>query len=454
MDAPFAGSLSEGRTIQNTGEMLRNMYATIEADGGKSKIVRVQRPGIEAVFPHTGTKRGIQAFDGVTYAVCGGDVYRITTGAPELYGTIDNGSSRVTFAANQTQIAICDGSNLWLSVSGGAFTKIATDAFIGAASIAQLDSRLIIGEADSDRFFVSAPNDFAAITALDFASAESAPDKIVRVFVDHREIWLFGTSTIEVWNNQGGESFPFARFGGAAFEIGCYAGATIAAADNTVFWLGDDKIIYRAEGYQPKRVSTEPVELLLSEVDASGAYGFFYATSGHKFYVLTVPGSFSVAYDTATGAWHKLQTFGFDEWRAFGSQARPNSYILTDSGISRLVEGLATDEGGILERGGRSPPIHSGQKRFIVDAYSIDCEAGRGSLGSDPQIMIRVSRDGETFGNELWRGLGRIGEYARRAVWRRLGIAREMHVEFSVTDPVPLKIIGASMQARVLGDRQ
>ncbi len=453
MDAPFAGSLAQGRTLQNTGEMLRNMYATIEVDGAKSKIIRVQRPGIEAVFAHAGTKRGIQAFDGVTYAVCGGDVYRITTGAPEIYGHIPNGSSRVTFAANQTQVAICDGANLYLSVSGGAFTAVATDAFTGAGSIAQLDSRLVVAEADTDRFFVSAPNDFAAITALDFASSESAPDRIVRVFVDHREVWLFGTSTIEVWNNQGGEAFPFARFGGAAFEIGCYAGATIAAADNTVFWLGDDKIVYKAEAYQPKRVSSEPIELLLSEVDASTAYAFFYATSGHKFYVLTVPGAFSVAYDVATGAWHKLQTFGFPEWRVFGSQSRPNSYILTDTGISRLVEGLSTDEGAILERGGRSPPIHSGGRRFIVNAYHLDCEVGRANLGSNPEIMLTVSRDGELFGNERRRGLGAIGEYSRRAVWRGLGVAREMHMQFSVTDPVPLKIMGASMQARVLEDR-
>lgn len=454
MDAPFASLIGEGRSIQNTGETLVNMYAAVEADGGRSKVLRVQRPGISTFYSDVTPKRGIQQINGVTYAVCGTTIYKIDTDdAISTIGTIDPGTTQCTFAANVTQVAICDGQSIYISTSGGAFTKLITAAFVGSGTIAGIDSRLVLSEVGTGRFFVSSPNDFSAITALDFATAETSADPLIRVFVDHNEIWLFGSSTIEVWNNSGNTDFPFARFGGASMERGCKSQATIAADDNSVFWLGDDNIVYRAEGYSPKRVSTEQVELLLAGLYTTLAYSFFYAVPGHKFYVLTIPDHVTVCYDVATGLWHRAQTFDKNDWKVWGQSKRPSKYILTENGIATFDESLSTDEGRVMRRSGRAQPIHASGKRFIIDAYSLECEFGRAGRGQNPKVMLEVSRDGETYGNERWRSLGLIGEYSRRAVWRHLGIAREMSIGFAVTDDVPVKIMGATMQARVLSDR-
>ena len=69
--------------------------------------------------------------------------------------------------------------------------------------------------------------------------------------------------------------------------------------------------------------------------------------------------------------------------------------------------------------------------------------------GADPQVMLRWSDDGgHTWSNEHWVSIGRIGQYGRRAIWRRLGMTlklRDRVYEVSGTDPVKVSIIGAEL---------
>jgi hypothetical protein len=68
--------------------------------------------------------------------------------------------------------------------------------------------------------------------------------------------------------------------------------------------------------------------------------------------------------------------------------------------------------------------------------------------GSNPQIMLQVSRDGGfTYGNEMWTSFGRMGEYNKRAEWRRLGVSRNFVFKFRITDPVKVILIAAAAMA-------
>lgn len=67
---------------------------------------------------------------------------------------------------------------------------------------------------------------------------------------------------------------------------------------------------------------------------------------------------------------------------------------------------------------------------------------------SDPQAMLDWSDDGgHVWGNEHWTGIGAIGEYKNRAVWRRLGASRERIYRMTVTDAVKPIVIGAHLEA-------
>jgi hypothetical protein len=71
--------------------------------------------------------------------------------------------------------------------------------------------------------------------------------------------------------------------------------------------------------------------------------------------------------------------------------------------------------------------------------------------GYNPQAMLRWSDDGgHTWSNEHWTSIGLIGNYGKRAFWRRLGMTlkiRDRVYEVSGTDAVKIAIMGAELRA-------
>ena len=62
--------------------------------------------------------------------------------------------------------------------------------------------------------------------------------------------------------------------------------------------------------------------------------------------------------------------------------------------------------------------------------------------------MLQVSKDnGHNWGNEMWVGIGAIGAFLTRAIWRRLGSAYDWTFKLRITDPVKVVITSAFMDA-------
>jgi hypothetical protein len=99
----------------------------------------------------------------------------------------------------------------------------------------------------------------------------------------------------------------------------------------------------------------------------------------------------------------------------------------------------------------RGAVIHDDRKLIFHHTLEIEFEAGVGietGQGDDPQAMMRWSDDGgHTWGNEHWANIGKIGEYARRARWNKLGRSRNRIYEVSISDPVKRVIVAANLTA-------
>ena len=71
------------------------------------------------------------------------------------------------------------------------------------------------------------------------------------------------------------------------------------------------------------------------------------------------------------------------------------------------------------------------------------------AAGYIPQVMLRWSDDGgHTWSSEHWTSMGKLGEYATRTFWRRLGMTvklRDRVYEISGTDPVKISIMAAEL---------
>ncbi|MGE4442711.1 MAG: packaged DNA stabilization protein [Desulfomicrobium sp.] len=465
MNIPFVGPAYRSRSLPWSAQECVNLYLEAGGPGAKSEAALLGTPGMTefATLAEAGGEvRGLwPASDGNLYAVCGDQMTKVDAdGIVTSLGTLETDTGPVTMADNGVQIFAVDNPNGYVCyVSDGSFAKIpdttesSNATWTGAVMMDYLDGYGIGITPDSNQFWITNLYDFSSMySALDFASAEANPDKLVAVQVDHREVWLFGEKTVEVWYNSGDSSFPLSRVAGAFLEIGCAAAFSVARADNTQFWLGTNGCVVRADGYTPKIVSTRAMETAMAgypRVDDARAFSF--SQEGHTFYVITFPtADVTWVYDAATDSWHQRSSWGMGRWRANCVARFANKIIIGDATSGRLYAldpASYTEAGQPIERVRVTAPLANEDVRLNHSRVCVDFECGVGTgsgQGEDPQAMLSWSDDGgRTWSDERTASMGRQGEYRHRAIWRRLGQSRNRVYKLRITDPVRVAILGA-----------
>lgn len=471
MQTPILGSSYVARSTNADDNRMMNMFPEILPEGGKNTAFLNRAPGLRRLATvGTGPIRGLWTFGGYGYAVSGSRLYKIDTSwNATLLGTV-TGSGPVSMSDNGTQLFVaCNPDGYIYNATTNVFQQITDPDFPGAVQVGYLDGFFVFTEPNSQKFWVTSLLDGLAVDPLDFASAEGSPDGLNGMIVDHRELWLFGTNSTEVWYNSGATDFPFARIQGAFNEIGCASPYSVAKMDNQIYWLGQDArgqgIIYRAQGYIGQRISTHALEWQIQSYSTiSDAIGYTYQQDGHSFYVLTFPSANATwVFDAATGAWHERGYW--DATNAVFARHRSNCQMFfngetvvgdySNGKIYAFDLNIYADDGDIQKwlRSWRAlPPTQNNLNRTVQHSLQLDCETGVGLVsgqGSDPQVMLRWSDDGgHTWSNEHWRSMGAIGAYSYRTIWRRLGMSvklRDRVYEISGTDPVKLSINGAEL---------
>lgn len=415
MRIPIATSSSQGRSIPLTAERLVNMYAEKAPAGSKSPVVVHGCPGLTRFCDiDTRRTRGLYRTpaDGRLYAVVRNSLYYINSdGQATNLGTID-GSGRVGMADNGLQLCIVTGaSGYTYSVTDG-LQQITDDGFPGADTVTFLDGYFIFNNSTSGnrgQFFISDLLDGQVYDATDFATAESYPDNLLRVFADHSQLLLFGSETIEIWFNGGAADFPFVRAQGSVIEQGLGARWTVAKLDETVVWLDNEGIVRRLEGSTPVRISTHAIEYDISRGDWQNASAWSYVEEGHQFYVLTVPArdlatqqAGTYVYDAATQIWHERKSYRRDYSRS-GFYARAyGKHITADIDRGRLYEqslDVYEEDGEHLIAEMQFPQIQNDGMRFKVHRLQMDVEAGVG--GAPPSLGSIIESDTVAFVDEL-----------------------------------------------------
>lgn len=456
---PFLGGSGTARSVTVSAERTVNLYPSLTPDG-KSPMALYGTPGLTRFGnTATGAGRGLHVASGRLFAVVGATLYEISSaGIATSRGTLLSSSGPVSMADNGLHLVVVDGVHGYqITLSTSAFAQITDVDWPPATHIAFHDGYFIMNRVDTGQFVITSLYS-TDVDPLDFATAEGSPDDIVALLVDHRELWLFGEETTEVWYNSGASDFPFARLDGAFIEQGCAAPFSPAKMDNAVYWLAQDRtghgIVMRAQGYQPQIISTRAVEhAIQGYATISDARGYTYQQDGHSFYVLTFPTADRTwVYDAATQLWHERSYWSGGEHRhrgecyafAFGK------HLVLDHSTGRVYSldlDAYTDDGATIRALRRTQHQHAQGARLFWSQLQVDVETGVGLIsgqGSDPQAMLRWSDDGgRAWSSEHWTGLGKIGEYRTRAIWRRLGQSRDRVYELSITDPVKRVIVDA-----------
>lgn len=456
---PLFGLGLSGKSKTVTAQRHLNLYAEIQKEGEKGQIAFYGTPGLDLFSSANGDTpiRGWMAAGDYIYYVHRGTFYRIdNAGTRTSLGTLNTVSGRVSLAFDGAVMLLVDGTNGYtFTVSGATFAQVSDLDFPNGANTCDwLDGQFIVDDGTgSDVFYISP--DGTSWDALDFATAESAPDGLVRVFVDHGQLLVFGERTLEPWGNLGGQDFPFAPIKGGISQFGLAARWSLTKYNDTVAFVGknaDGQVqVLRLDGNTPRPISNQEFDSIINGyATVSDATAFSYLLGGHPMLQVNFPTpQKSWLYDSTTGLWSPLE-YGLSGARHRGEMSVDfiNDVRVADysnGNIYTINPDTYTDNGTAIAREIITRHLYRGNERVTVDELYVDMEVGVGlatGQGVNPQVMLQVSKNnGKTWSSEMWKTIGAIGEYLTRVVWRRLGIARDWTFKLRVTDPVKVVFV-------------
>lgn len=442
----------------------------IESPDGKSAMALYPCPGISLFVALADSPiRAFLLINGRMFTIAGGTLFEIfTDGTSTNRGTVASDGQPATMASSATQFLIVSAGITYyytlatdtlvsLGGSGGA-NMLGTPSMCGFS-----DGYFIVLLKNTNQFQISGLLDASSWSALDTAKVSVFPDNIVSMLVDHREIWFFGLTKSVAYATTGNAGFPFSPIPSAFIEQGCGAQFSPARFDNSLGWWGADErgsmIAWRANGYTPIRISDHAIENEIQGLATnSDGVSYSYQDQGHTFWATRFPtASVTRVYDSATGMWHErshlvngVQKAHLSQYHvfAFGKHLVGDP---TSGNIYQMSISIYDDAGSPIRRVRRSPHISVENQWMFHSFLQIDLEAGLGltsGQGSDPQIMLRWSDDGgHTWNTERTVSAGKIGQYKRRAIFRRLGRSRDRVYEIAVSDPIPWRIIDGYVEA-------
>src|SRR5262245_36370460 len=247
------------------GAQCINFFPEMELQDARSKspVGIWGSPGISPfALTSDSSIRALNMMNGIVYAVGNRHLWQIN---PD--GTVkDLGShlanTPISIDNNGIQLCWVDGSTGWYWQEGGSVTQITDPNFYPSNTVTYFDGYFCFVRNGTKQFFLSPLFGVTPFDGAMFASKEATSDLLLGIANSHEQLFLFGQLRTEVWFDAGNPApeFPFQRSDGAIIQRGTLSPFSIILEDNTVFFLGDDAVYYRLNGFAPERYSNHAVE--------------------------------------------------------------------------------------------------------------------------------------------------------------------------------------------------
>lgn len=519
------GGSGKGRHPSVMGsELSVNMYS--ETSNGS--VYQASLPGLKYLGKASGRCRGCwvssvglaaEGGNPELFAVQGDTLWRYTeTGKAQAIGKVA-GDSRVVFAETaglRDQLLIADGTNLWrydLQEGKGLVPLQLPNRVTGSGEVirpthvAVVSGSIVVNDAGSGFVYYSVPyaldseerelfdvvdgqvqyedgitvktvkKDADTVVFLDryqvqqYFNAESSSDRIMGVCAVGDRLYLFGQSTVEIWQRGSSEYETWVRasYTGNASN-GLDSAYSIAVLDSTVYYIAAGsaygKCIMSINGSSFSRISDEWLEQLLLSEDTTSSYSFSYAQGQHRFIVIQMDNQKQTwCYDVASKQWHQrtsreLATGAETQWRVGAIAYYRNKFyaFCTDGmyihGDDYWYEDYGSTDRLPMIRHRQTPVWVDNNVPFIVEHISIECNVGCwGDYGKEPQLLLEISGDGGmTYGNIHAKNMGRVGDYGHRIRYAGLGRKRLCVVRLTYSHPTSLELSAMNVVATVTGE--
>lgn len=423
------------------------------------QIACVRRPGLEEfVDLGLGTSMPVRGLfwwtdKGYAIAVSNGVTFKITRPGgvgtkASLGGTALSTGQPVSFATDGTNLYMASGSGPVLTTDGSAAVAALADAQAPTtvSHVAFLDGYILALKTGTNEIHYSDLNNGLSWSATKF-SAVGSPDLLQALHVFRREIYLFGTESLEIWANDG--VAPFSRNPGGFLNVGCIAKYSVVTSEEGIFWLDDKRHFSKYSVERHERISTPYDHEIEHYETVSDCTGYRVDHGGHSFFVWQFPSANkTLVYDYTTDKWFRWGMWNgtaadYDKFLGLSYAYSPDwgAHLMgsgTESVIHQFEQDIYQDDGSEIRLLARTGKVHYGttrQKR----CGEIRISAKRGTeVVTTPKAILRWRDDGGTWSNEEELSLGATGEMDSVLFCERTGIFRERQYELICSDSVPV----------------
>jgi hypothetical protein len=407
------------------------------------------RPGDGLVANGTGpgVDRGGINWNGICYRVMGTKLVTVASDGTvavlgDVGGPID---TLVTLDYSFDLLAIVSGTRLyyWNPLTS-TLTQV-TDPDLGIVlDVVWVDGYFMT--TDGTSLIVTELTDPTQVNPLKYGSSEVDPDPVVALLKLRNEVYALNRNTIEVFDNVGGEFFPFQRIDGAQIQKGVVGTFASCVFIENIAFLGSGRneapSIYVGANAQVTKISTQEIdEILLGYTEAQLALVKLEARNdrAHQHLYIHLPDRTIVFDANATKAlgqnvWFTLTTsiVGFSQYRARNLVWAYDRWLVGDpqsSNIGYLVDTIGTHWGDTVRWEFGTMIVYNEGRGVIFNQLELVSLTGSVALNTNPMISSSYSVDGINWSQEKSIRVGTTGNRAKRITWFQQGHMRNWRIQ-------------------------
>lgn len=423
-----------------------------------------------------GIDRGGINWKGTCYRIIGSKLVTVSdAGEITILGDVGMGDGYVTMDYSFDRLAIASAGGLYYW-SGNVLTKV-TDPDLGnVVDMCWVDGYFMT--TDGTSLVVTELTDPTSVNPLKYGSSEADPDPIVAIIKLRNEVYALNRHTIEVFDNVGGDLFPFRRIEGAQVQKGCVGTHACCNFDDMIAFIGSGRNeapgVYLVQNSNAIAVSNQEITLLLqsyTEAQLSGVKLEARIDRSHKLLYIHLPDK-TFVYDHAASEimqqriWFALVggleesgiyparnfVWCINKWIVGSAKTYTEfDYISTESDDNFVTEDalfvLSSEEAKTYSNIGffdkntstqwgqkcrwefSTPIVYNESRSALFNEMELVSLTGRVAFGSNPQISTSYSVDAVTWSQPKFISAGKQGDRLKRLVWWQQGMMRDRRIQ-------------------------
>ena len=415
----------------------------VPKDQGISKGYLRPADGIVQFGAGPGTDRGGINWGNTCYRVMGSKLVTVQAdGSTLTIGDVGNGK-QVTFDYSFDRLAVASGGSLYY-VIGGTVTKV-TDPDLGKVlDVVWVDGYFMT--TDGQFLIVTELNDPTQVNPLKYGSSEADPDPVKGLIKIQNEVYAMNRHTIEVFDNVGGDFFPFQRIESAQMQKGILGTHCACKFEDVLAFLGSARneapSIYVGLNSSVTKIATREIDQILleySEAELSDVVLESRVDKGHQHLLVHLPDR-TLVYDAAGSLavqqplWFTLSTSidGFATYRAKNLVWCYDKWLVGDPlsfNHGYMIDTISSHYGEVVRWEFGTSIVYNEGHGAVFHEMELVCLTGRVVFGVDAYISTSYSVDGETWSQDKFIKAGMQGDRTKRLVWFQQGSMRNWRIQ-------------------------